>query len=202
MTTKTKRSKKPTAKTAEKVLILRTCNADMTSHGGFVWPTSGPVKAPDWNPKAECGNGLHGWLWGSGDWRLQIGGRDRKWIVFEAASSDVIQLDGKVKVPEGDVLFVSKTWHEAMSFLRGRSGLVYESSATGDSGHASATGNFGWAVSNLGTAKAGADGILTIRYKNAAGKYRVAVGYVGEDGIKPNVAYRLTDDGKFEEASK
>lgn len=28
------------------MLILRTCNADMTSHSGFHWPESGPVEAP------------------------------------------------------------------------------------------------------------------------------------------------------------
>ena len=47
-----------------KHLILRTCDANMQSHGGFQWPRSGPVAAPDWNPAPECGNGLHGFLRG------------------------------------------------------------------------------------------------------------------------------------------
>ena len=68
---KTKKSKKsrrvaPAAKPAT-VLILRTCNKDMTTYGGFKWPTSGEVVAPDWKPNAECGNGLHGLLWGEGN---------------------------------------------------------------------------------------------------------------------------------------
>ena len=28
-------------------------------------------------------------------------------------------------------------------------------------------------------------------------RYRIAVAYVGEDGIEPNVDYRVTDDGEF-----
>ena len=53
-----------------KHLILRTCGANMKSHGGFQWPRSGPVSAPDWNPAPECGNGLHGFLRGEGDGSL------------------------------------------------------------------------------------------------------------------------------------
>ena len=45
------------------VLILRTCNADLTSYGGFQWPASGPVECPDLlvrvaddgDPCAACG---------------------------------------------------------------------------------------------------------------------------------------------------
>jgi hypothetical protein len=37
----------------ETVLVLRTCNADMTAHGGFKWPESGHVAAPDWLPTRE-----------------------------------------------------------------------------------------------------------------------------------------------------
>lgn len=50
-----------------KVLVLRVCDVDGKSHGGFQWPESGPVAAPDWNPEPRCGGGLHGWLWGEGD---------------------------------------------------------------------------------------------------------------------------------------
>jgi len=67
-----------------KVLILRTCNADMTSYGGFVWPESGPVEAPDWEPTYECGHGLHGLLWGEGNSGLLDTSDDAKWLVVEA----------------------------------------------------------------------------------------------------------------------
>ena len=52
--------KKTIKKTAETVLVLRTCSANMTSHGGFKWPKHGPVSAPDWVDNFECENGLHG----------------------------------------------------------------------------------------------------------------------------------------------
>ena len=48
------------------VLVMRTCTASLTSHKGFVWPESGDVEAPDWDPVASCGNGLHGLKWGVG----------------------------------------------------------------------------------------------------------------------------------------
>jgi hypothetical protein len=32
-------------------------------------------------------------------------------------------------------------------------------------------------------------------------RYRLKVAYVGEDGIKPNVAYRLDSEGRFEKAT-
>jgi hypothetical protein len=51
--------------------VLRTCKADGTSHGGFRWPESGHVEAPNWMPAKECGGGIHGLLWGRGDaWLL------------------------------------------------------------------------------------------------------------------------------------
>jgi len=58
----------PTIKLAKgEALMLRTCNPDGTSHGGFQWPKSGKVVCPDWSPAAACGNGLHGLLWGVGN---------------------------------------------------------------------------------------------------------------------------------------
>src|SRR5690348_926704 len=49
-----------------KVLALRTSRADGTSHGGFKWPESGIVEAPDFSPRKICGYGLHALLWGEG----------------------------------------------------------------------------------------------------------------------------------------
>ena len=36
----------PEPEVVETVQVLRTCNPDMTSYGGFKWPESGPVEAP------------------------------------------------------------------------------------------------------------------------------------------------------------
>jgi hypothetical protein len=52
-----------------------------------------------------------------------------------------------------------------------------------------------------GTATAGYSGLICIKYWDAEKeRYRIAVGYVGEDGIKPGVKYRLDDNNKFVEA--
>jgi hypothetical protein len=45
-----------------------------------------------------------------------------------------------------------------------------------------------------GTATAGVDGVISILYCNG-GKHRRAILAVGEDGVEPNVAYRLDDQG-------
>ena len=61
-----------------KALMLRTCAADMSAYGGFVWPKSGPVEAPDWSADPVCGGGLHGALWGEGDGALFQWGPDSR----------------------------------------------------------------------------------------------------------------------------
>jgi hypothetical protein len=86
-------------------LALRTCDPDMTSHGGFRWPERGPVEAPDWNPEPVCGGGLHGFKWGEG-WGLHADWRpDAKWLVVEVVEGTEVDLNGKIKFPAGNVVF-------------------------------------------------------------------------------------------------
>src|SRR5689334_22051476 len=96
-----KMAAKPTK--SKKVLVLRTCAADMTSYGGFKWPASGRVAARDWKPVKRCGNGLHGWLWGAGNWSLKSQGDGIKWLVVEVDESAIVDLGDKVKFPGGNV---------------------------------------------------------------------------------------------------
>jgi hypothetical protein len=88
----------------DKALILRSCKPDMTSYNGFLWPESGAVICPDWDPKPFCGSGLHGWLWGVGNFSLKYKEPNAKWLVVEVDPSVVVQLDGKVKYPSGTVI--------------------------------------------------------------------------------------------------
>ncbi|EPC7369888.1 hypothetical protein ACR6D4_000886 [Pseudomonas aeruginosa] len=87
----------------ETALVLRTCSADLTSHGGFQWPDKigAVVEAPDWKKDNKCGHGLHGWLFGQGDHDCSstVGDADAKWLVVEVDLSDLIALGGKVKFP-------------------------------------------------------------------------------------------------------
>ena len=142
-------------------LAIRTCNKDGTSYGNFAWPlTVGAVaEAPDWDPRAECGNGLHGLLDGIGDWGL-TSRDDALWQVVGVMRSECVNIDdGKVKFPRCRVEYVGG-FAEAMSLIQsatvtkilemasGNTATGYRghAAATGDSGHAAATGDWGHAA--------------------------------------------------------
>src|SRR5574343_74600 len=156
---------------AEKVLCLRTCNADMTSYGDFRWPGEGDtVEAPDWNPGSHCGNGLHGLLWGEGDGHLLRHDQDAVWMVFEADAASVVDLGGKVKVPKATVLKTGD--REAVTaWLAERApgrAIVGASLTAGDDGAATA-GYAGTATAGYaGTATAGDAGTATAGYAGTA----------------------------------
>ena len=91
---------------SKSVLVLRACNADMSSKNGFIWPTSGPVECSDWEPTDECGNGLHGWLHGHGDGNVSnYTADDCKWLVVKVKNKYIIDLADKVKFKKGTVVF-------------------------------------------------------------------------------------------------
>ena len=87
------------------VLVLRTVNADGTSHNGFQWPieVGAVVECPDWDPKPECGNGLHGLVHGEGDWDLLDWSPDAKALVLEVEESCIVEIGAKVKFPRAIV---------------------------------------------------------------------------------------------------
>lgn len=105
--------------TRETVLVLRTCAAGRVSHNGFVWPESGYVEAPDWQPTAACGNGLHGWLRGEGDGTLGYFGLGALGLVVETYADHIIDLNGKVKFPYGWVVYCGQ-FHEAARIVAER----------------------------------------------------------------------------------
>ena len=204
-------------------LVLRCCRSDFTRRNGFVWPSEvgAVVVAPDWEPTEECGNGLHGWLYGHGDiacvtyWEEA----DSKWLVLEV--DDVIELNGKCKFERAVVRFAGGK-SDAAAFLlenepQAESGKVIGlalsvgdkesvligalgTATVGDGGTAT-VGRGGTAtVGDGGTATGGENAELRIRwYDYDAGRYRTEIAYVGENGIKPNVAYRLNDEHRFVE---
>jgi hypothetical protein len=57
------------------------------------------------------------------------------------------------------------------------------------------------AVRRGGTAAAGVGGNIQVQWWDGA-RYRVATGYVGEDGIEPNVAYHVVDRRLTKKESK
>jgi hypothetical protein len=159
---------------AGKVLLMRTCAADMSSRNGFIWPGLGEVAvAPDWKPTKACGNGLHGLLWGEGKGELlAIDSVDAKWLVVEADAADVVDLEGKVKVPRARVVFIgdraSVPTYMALhappgkSIVRGTATAGYRGTATaGDSGTATAGYSGTATAGDRGTATAGDRGTAT-----------------------------------------
>jgi hypothetical protein len=202
--------------------ILKSLPRGLGAHGGFQWPREGHVVAPDWREDAECGGGLHSFLWGEGDGNLACWDDDAEWIV--ARVTRWIDCGGKVKSPEAWVEFVgdrkaATDWIVA----KGARGAVVGGTATaGDRGTATAgdygtatAGDYGTATAgDYGTATAGDGGTATAGYGGTAtaGDYgtlvirwhdrnraRLAVGYVGENGIKPNTPYRVAN-GNLTEA--
>ncbi|MER1940625.1 hypothetical protein ABS755_07945, partial [Castellaniella sp. FW104-16D08] len=71
----------------------------------------------------------------------------------------------------------------------------YGTATAGESGTATA--------GNYGTATAGYRGEIQIKwYDEKAERYRTVVGYVGEDGIKPDTTYQLDARHKLVEVSE
>ena len=203
------------------MLVLRTCADDMSSNYGFVWPESGPVECADWHDDYRCGHGLHGLPWGEGDGSLLCWKKDAKWLVVEVADADVRHgqddMTRKCKFPRGVVVFCGDRKGATDYILANggaRKSVVGATRTAGDYGQASAgyrgqasageggqasAGEYGLAlVSHGGSVKADKGGVLVLLYwDEKKGRPRAVVGYVGEEGIKAGVLYRLNDEHRF-----
>lgn len=200
---------------SETSLILRVCRVDLTSLNGFTWPSEmgAEVVAPDWEATKECGNGLHGWLYGQGD----IGcsnywaDADAKWLVLEVPSDTIIMLEGKCKFPRAIVRFIGSK-SEAADFIyanepkaanvdvigacrKAGDGATILVSALGTA----TAGNYSTATAGeSGTATAGESGEIRIQWWDTkAERYRTVIGYIGEDNLEPNTPYKLDDQHHF-----
>ena len=170
---------------AGKALCLRTNNEDMTSYNGFRWPDSGHVTAPDWQPTPECGNGLHGLLWGDGDASLLNWDATAKWLVVEIDADSAINLDGKVKFPNCVVVHVGNR-HSAATFIAPfvppGTKVIGGTATAGDDGTATA-GIGGTATAGYrGTTTAGDDGTATAGYRGTATAGYRGTATAGDDG--------------------
>ena len=184
-----------------------------------------PDWGPD--PNRACGGGLHGLLWGCGDAGLLSGDSTALWQVVSVKVKDIANPDApdKVRFRTGKVVFEGDR-DGATSYLlaNGAAGrpVVYAQHAAGDFGTATAgdfgtatAGDFGTATAGrygtatagdygtatagrYGTATAGDSGAIAIKWWDSnAGRYRLTIGYPGEDGIEPDVAYRCDENGNL-----
>ena len=147
------------AKHTGKVLVLRTCTAEMrgTHQAGahFTWPTSGYVEALDWNPEPVCGGGLHGLAWGDGDWSLLSEEPSAKWLVVEVDPDYMVKIDEqKVKFRCGEVVYCGTKAEAITRVLCGREAMdrhAIEKTAEIASGYgstAASSGNYSTAASS------------------------------------------------------
>jgi hypothetical protein len=155
----------------ETALVIRTVAADLVSRGDnhpdFKWPELGPVEAPDWTTEAKCGHGLHGQIWGEGDWSLLSKDASAKWQVVEVRRADLVELfhehAGKVKFARGDVKYTGnqaiamamvlcgkaafdRTMAQAKADDEKRGADAGHAAAAGYAGHAAAAGDAGHAA--------------------------------------------------------
>ena len=175
-------------------LFLRTTDASGRAYGGFQWPleVGATVTAPDWNPEPVCGGGLHGLLNGLGEsWHLSFAD-DAIWWIVEA--DDAVDLSGKHKFPTCRIVAFGSR-HEITAALYAMvpgpiHGLVM---TAGDRATLAAGNRATLAAGDRSTLAAG-DRSTLIFLRWIDGRRRVLTAYVGEDGIKPGVAYRANDD--------
>jgi hypothetical protein len=99
------------------VLVLRCCEKDFTSYRGFKYPEKGYVEAPDWREDVKCGGGLHGLLWGCGDYELSNHGSIWQLVKVDI-SNGFIDLGDKVKFRCGEVILSSLNSIEVLSLLQ------------------------------------------------------------------------------------
>ena len=183
------------------VLVLKSLPASMKAYGGFQWPESGAVFAPDWKPTEECGNGLHGWLWGAGDAGLRCMDDDAKWLVL-SVPSDFVDLGQKVKFPSCEIKYLGDR-ETAVAIIQhyapGGTPAMFGTATAGDEGTATA-GDEGTATAGYrGTATAGDEGVIIIHWWDiAAEKKRRKIALVDGLTILPGVKYRLNDLAEFE----
>ena len=175
------------------VLVLKSLPASMKAYGGFQWPESGAVFAPDWKPTEECGNGLHGWLWGAGDAGLRCMDDDAKWLVL-SVPSDFVDLGQKVKFPSCEIKYLGDR-ETAVAIIQhyapGGTPAMFGTATAGYRGTATA--------GDEGTATAGDEGVIIIHWWDiAAEKKRRKIALVDGLTILPGVKYRLNDLAEFE----
>jgi hypothetical protein len=190
------KKKRVVTKEPEKVLVLRSCRVDGGSHNGWKYPlTEGAVvEAPDWNPKAECGGGFHGLLWGQGSFSLMCWDDDAWFQVFECDAADVVKIgEEKCKFRRGTQVFVKQFLAPGFALAQAYISANDPRPKNGgehsdvDSGSASASGDYGSASASGNSGSASASG----KYgrASASGKQSIAacIGYegramAGEDG--------------------
>jgi hypothetical protein len=96
--------------------------------------------------------------------------------------------------------YSSKAASSGYSSTAASSGNYSKAASSGDYSKAACdTNGFACVAGIKGSVKGNAGSALSLGYADAQNRNRIAVAYVGENGIKANVFYRLDDEGNFAE---
>ena len=202
----------------ERIYLLRSCNADFSSarDRSFVWPSTVGMEVQPcaWNPAPTCGGGLHGFVRGEGDASLADWSKTAQWLVFSADPADVVNIGRKAKVRIARVEHVGQGAAgqdrrlDCLAYLDrlGQCGAAamgvmrqggYYSTLTGGDRSTLTGGDCSTLTGGDGSTLTGEDrSTLSARWWDGA-RYRITIGYVGENGIEAGKPYRLNDKGKF-----
>jgi ribulose-5-phosphate 4-epimerase/fuculose-1-phosphate aldolase len=118
---------------------------------------------------------------------------EAKWLVVEYETKLAIDLKGKVKIPNGTVVYCGDR-NGATIWLRDHAERACKITGSTNTGGVRSTNTGG----DSSTCKAGDMGAIAIWWwDKSTQRKRLTVGYVGENGIAPNTFYRCDDAGKL-----
>jgi hypothetical protein len=149
------------------------------------------VIAPDWNDNKQCGNGLHGLLFGSGDYTLLNWSPDAVWVVFEIVGK-YVDLVGKIKCEKAIIRCVGDLKKATDYIIAKGADPTKCIGAFLSSGHKSTLTGGDWS-----TLTGGDKSTLTFKIYDGF-YYRMHVFYVGENGVKAGVKYEFENGSLVE----
>ena len=175
--------------------FLRTCDRNGKSYGGFQWDLAiGATNiAPDWEPVAACGKGLHGLLGGRGSECGCLNWSDDSiWVVFTSPFS--IDLIDKHKVQEATICYAGSR-QGATGYLMDLGYVgVHGSFAIADDNGTAISGYRGKSMAGInGRVASGNNGHLILRHTGG-----IKEGYIDGVKLRSNILYKLNEDNEFQ----
>jgi hypothetical protein len=180
--TTTKKTAKPKREYTSPVLVLKTTGAGGVPHclgaddgkGGkimtsFVWPRSGRVECPDWNPEPKCGGGFHGLEFGEGSWGVLNEDRTpfEEWRVIRVDQADVVRLSNndsvKVKFRTGEIIYCGNKAGALTLVMCGKEAMeramkLADNKRSGNSSRSASSGNSSRSASSGDSSRSASSG--------------------------------------------
>ena len=84
--------------------LIKGVNKNLQGYNGFQYPWRGYVEAPDWTEKKECQGGL----FGIDETHYNFHIKNDVYIIIEHDKNNYIELENKIKIKQGTVVYLSK----------------------------------------------------------------------------------------------